>query len=435
MNQPTGTRSTVTLDPRQAEPAPDPLTLPRLLPGDADPGLEAHFARLGPMPGGSPWVIDEVDAAGLRGRGGGGFPTAAKMRAVAGARQCVVVANGTEGEPTSSKDKALLAGSPHLVLDGISIAAETVGASEAILCVDRAASAAIRAVEAAVAERRQVFADRVPVRIETTPSRYVAGEESALVHFLNGGDARPVFVPPRPFERGVRRRPTLVNNVETFAHLALIARFGADWFRSLGTDADPGTALVTVSGAVARPGVYEVPMGIALGEVLRVAGGHGNAQAVLAGGYAGRWIPGAAVAALPLDPTSLKRVGATFGCGAVAVLGAESCGLAETARVAWWMSGESAGQCGPCVHGLPAIAGALDALVAGDRGRKAERQVRRWLEMVEGRGACHHPDGVAGFVRSALDVFAAEIEHHRRHGPCRPSAGVLPTGRSAGGWR
>ena len=192
--------------------------------------------------------------AGLRGRGGAAFPTATKLRAVAGARRSVVVANGTEGEPISGKDKALLAGSPHLVIDGASLAAETVGASEAIICVDAAAPAALEAVRTALAERARVKADHVSLRLEAAPSGYVAGEESALVHWLGGGNPTPTFVPPRPFERGLRGRPTLVNNVETLAHLALIARFGATWYRSLGTDDDPGTTLITLTGDVSRPG-------------------------------------------------------------------------------------------------------------------------------------------------------------------------------------
>ena len=227
------------MNARTALSIPDPRAMPRLLLTDDGPSLDAHFRRWGQLPAGGPLLIDEVERAGLRGRGGAQFPTATKLRAVAAARPSVVVANGTEGEPASSKDKVILVHSPHLVLDGASIAADTVGADEAIVCVDRAADAALSAVGAALAERLATSADRVTFRVQATPSHYVTGEESALVHWLNGGDAKPTFVPPRPFERGVRGRPTLVNNVETLAHLALIARFGADWFRGLGTAEDP----------------------------------------------------------------------------------------------------------------------------------------------------------------------------------------------------
>ncbi len=415
---------------------PDPRQLPRVLPAGTDPGLRAHLERWGPMPDGGVALIEEVERAGLRGRGGAGFPTATKLRTVAAGRRSVVVANGTEGEPVSTKDKSLLMGSPHLVLDGASLAAETVGADEAIICVDTTATGAAHAVRAALAERARVKADRVSLRLETAPNRYVAGEESALVHWLGGGDARPTFVPPRPFERGLRGRPTLVNNVETLAHLALIARFGAAWFRGLGTADEPGTALVTLTGDVSRPGVYELPLGFPLVDLLRAAGEAEFApQAVLIGGYAGTWIPGSVAVALTADTKSLRRAGAGLGCGAISVLGPGQCGLLELARVTRWLAGESAGQCGPCVHGLPAIATAVEALAAGRRDRRLDAQLPRWLDMVDGRGACHHPDGAVRFVRSALAVFATEIHEHRRRGPCRPAPPLLPTPSPAGGWR
>ena len=279
-------------------------------------------------------------------------------------------------------------------------------------------------------------ADRVSLRVETTPSRYLTGEESALVNWLNGAEARPTFVPPRPFERGVHGRPTLVNNVETLAHLALIARFGADWYRGLGTADEAGTVLITFTGEIARPGVYEFPAGIGLLEALQAAGACPHPQAVLVGGYFGVWISGRAMANLTLDSVSLSQAGASLGCGAIAVLGPGSCGLQETAAICCWLAGQSAGQCGPCKNGLPAIADAVDALVAGDRRHHWEKQLRRWLDMVEGRGACRHPDGSARLVRrSALSVFSTEIDQHRRHGPCLARPTVFPIPAVDASWR
>jgi NADH:ubiquinone oxidoreductase subunit F (NADH-binding) len=399
--------------------SPDPRSLPRLLSRDGDPSLDAHLRRWGPTRPGGVGLIYEVERSGLRGRGGAAFPTAKKLRAVAARRRPVVVANGTEGEPASRKDKALLTVSPHLVLDGLGAAAETVGAEEAILCLDRNAHTPIRSVMTALEERRRWGSERIPVRIETTPSAYVVGEESALVHWLNGGDAKPTFVPPRPYEKGVRGRATLVNNVETLAHLALVNRFGADWFRALGTNDDPGTILITVSGDVARGGVYEVPFGCSLREAVNAAGPTQSPQALLIGGYAGVWIASSLATKVTLDSGSLRQANAALGCGVIAALGSESCGLTETASIVDWMANESAGQCGPCVHGLPAIAGALHDLVAGDRRGRAQRQLHRWTDMIAGRGACHHPDGAVRLVKSALNVFQAEIDRHRRLGPCR----------------
>ncbi len=417
-------------------PAPDARSLPRLLSASGDPSLDSHIRKWGSLVGGHLGLIEEVGRSGLRGRGGAAFPTATKLRSVAAGRHSVVVANGTEGEPASGKDKALLVGSPHLVLDGASVAAETVGASEAIICIDRAATTALASLYAALAERRHTHPDRVELRVEATPSQFVSGEESALVHWLGGGDAKPTFVPPRPYQRGVRGRPTLVNNVETFAHLALIARFGAEWYRSLGTADDPGTALVTLTGDVTRPVVYELPLGAPLSEVLASAGwARSTPQGVLIGGYSGVWLPGEVTSTVTLDGVSLSRLGASLGCGAISVIGPNSCGLAEVARVTHWLAGQSAGQCGPCSNGLPAIAATLDALVAGDQNPKRDKRLVRWLDMVDGRGACHHPDGTVRFVRSALNVFADDLDRHRRHGPCDARRAILPVPDLDPSWR
>jgi NADH:ubiquinone oxidoreductase subunit F (NADH-binding) len=413
----------------------DVLTAPhgvaRLLGGAGDPRHAAHLATFGPLPAGVD-VVAAAEQAGLRGRGGAAFPTAVKLAAVARRRRPVVVANGTEGEPLSAKDKTLMATAPHLVLDGVVLAARAVGAREAVVCIERSATRVLGVLEGALGERD----DDVAVTIAATPSRYVVGEESALVHWLNGGDAKPTTVPPRPFERGVHGRPTLVQNVETLAHVALIARFGPSWFRALGTDADPGTALVTAGGGVDRPGVYEVEQGSGLVATLRAAGlPDGPPPPVLVGGYFGAWLAPSVAEAAVLGATALREAGAAFGSGVLWALPPDACGLAETARVAHWFADQSAGQCGPCVKGLPAIAATLDAVVAGRSVPGALEDLRRYAALVTGRGACHHPDGAARLVTSAVTVFADEIDRHARHGPC-PATGrqALPTPRG-GAWR
>jgi len=414
-----------------------PAGLPRLLPTKPVPGLAAHEERFGRLPPCPPDLVEEVRHSGLRGRGGSGFPTGVKFDAVARRRRPVVLANGTEGEPLSAKDKTLLVNAPHLVLDGAVLAAQAVGATEVIVCVERVATGAIAAVEAAVAERRAARLDPIPIRVEGTPSRYVSGEETALVHWLNGGEAKPTLTPPRPFERGVAGRPTLVQNVETLAYVALIARFGPEWFRSIGTVADPGSGLVSVSGGVAHPGVYEVPLGSPLRDLLVTAGvPEAGPRAVILGGYFGSWVTGADAARLDLGVESLATAGASLGCGVVWVLPTSVCGLAESARVARWAAAQSAGQCGPCVYGLADISRAMDALVSGDRSGRAEANLHRWVGMVAGRSACRHPDGAARFVESSLRVFADEIARHRHRGPCDASRSraVLPVPFSEG-WR
>jgi NADH:ubiquinone oxidoreductase subunit F (NADH-binding) len=414
-------------------PAVRAARLPRLLPRRPEGGPASwaeHLARYGAPPS-LGWderrwdgLIAEVGRAGLTGRGGARFPTARKLRAVAAGRDApVVIANGTEGEPASAKDKVLLAREPHLVLDGAVLAAHLVGARQAFVVVHEAVR---EIVDGAAAERRRARCDRIRLKIRTGADRFVGGEASALVNWVGNGVPLPTATPPRVSEQGLDGYPTLVQNVETLAHLALIGRYGAAWFRSLGTTAEPGSMLVTLTGAVHRPGVYETEIGRPVDEVLALAGGAAAPLgALLIGGYFGTWADPETAGALPFSADGLSAVGASPGAGLVAALPADSCGLAETARVARYLADESAGQCGPCVFGLDAIAGVLEDLAAGRSFRPD--LLRRWMGQVDGRGACHHPDGAVRMIRSALRVFGAEIDRHARGwcGGSRP-AGALP---------
>jgi NADH:ubiquinone oxidoreductase subunit F (NADH-binding) len=364
-------------------------------------------------------LIEAVAAAGLRGRGGAGFPTAVKLRAVARARgRKALVVNGTEGEPMSGKDRVLLSLTPHLVLDGIRLAAEAVGARRIVIAVTGAAEAA------ALGDALLARPDLRGVRVAVVPDRYLSGEESALLRALGGGPALPTTVPPRPHERGLGRRPTLVSNAETLAQLALIARHGPDWFRALGPSEHPGSALVTLSGATPRRGVVEIALGTPAAAVA------GTPRALLVGGYHGGWVSGEDAAAMTLDDASLATAGARLGTGVLVALPDDACPVAEVARVVRWLEGESAGQCGPCVHGLGAIAATVEALADGAASVGELHDLRRWCRELPGRGACHHPDGVVRFLRSALDVFADDWDDHRRHGPCdacdRPPVLAVP---------
>lgn len=364
---------------------------------------EEHTAQHGPLPRDTD-VVRTVVASGLRGRGGGAFPTGQKLEAVARRMdRGVVLVNGAEGEPLSKKDKALLRAVPHLVLDGAAAAAAAVGAREIVIALGAGAGDVRASVVTALRERR----DRVRWRVATVPDRFVAGEETALVSCLEGRAAKPTSKPPYPFERGLRGAPTLVQNVETLAHLALIVRRGPVWFRECGTVDEPGSAIVTLSGSVARPGIYEVALGTPVSELLDRAGGSAEgAAAILVGGYFGTWTRDSS---LPLSASS------GLGAGVVLVFPKRACALREVARVARYLAGESAGQCGPCVHGLAAIAGELEGLAEG-RGDRAV--LARWTSELPGRGACRHPDGAARFVTSALSVFDGEIAAHLRHHRC-----------------
>lgn len=417
------------------------ICAPRLLP-PAHEDLEAHLRRYGAIPRASASaVLDEVDLSGLLGRGGAGFPTGRKLRSVAaGAGPAVVVGNGCEGEPASAKDELLLTRTPHLVLDGLQIAARAVGADAAHLLLHKG-SRATASVAQAIAEQRRAGLEEVAARLHCIPGRYVSSEESALVSYLNGGPAKPMFTPPRPYEKGVGKRPTLVSNVETLAHLGLIARRGGAWYRQVGDPDEPGTQLLTVTGAGADRRVLEVETGLPVGEILGLAGlDPQQCQAVLVGGYFGTWVDVDIARPLRLTHAATRAVGGALGAGIVIGLPYDRCGLAETSRVATYLAAHNAGQCGPCLNGLPAVAGALHRLAFGPWDEALGSALSRWLSVVPGRGACRHPDGAVRLVASALTVFAADVARHRRSGPCTAAAapGLLPVPGLAvtqGPWR
>lgn len=413
----------------------------RLLAGPAlelgPESLSDHRARLGRRPIGGEWLVDVVERSGLLGRGGAWFPTHRKWRAVRRLADergpSVVVVNASEGEPLSRKDRLLAETRPHLLIDGAAIVAESVGAGEVVICLSRPSRDVTRSIRRALAERRRDGIREVPIRIAHTQHRYVAGESSAVVRRLSGGQSKPSFSPPHPSERGVLGRPTLVQNAETVAQAALIARYGDAWYRERGTREAPGTGLVTITGNVARPGVYEVDMGSELLAAVTGAGGMVSVPiGLLIGGYFGTWLDADRAARARLAPESVS-----LGCGVIGVLGADACGIREAARIVRFLARESAGQCGPCVYGLRDIAEAMSRLEAGDADHGDLLRIERWSQQVMGRGACHHPDGAIRNVRSALDVFTHDVDRHLTGNAC--AVGGCPTlpppPRRRRGWR
>jgi NADH:ubiquinone oxidoreductase subunit F (NADH-binding) len=364
------------------------------------------------------------------------------MQSVAGRRgPAVVVVNGMESEPASQKDHALLSRVPHLVLDGAVLAAEAVRADAIHVCLPRTKPKLAERVRLAVAERQRSGLGSIHIQVHDLPHHYVSSEETALVRWLNGGEAKPLGGKYRPFQRGVLRRPTLVDNVETLAHIALIARFGPAWFRQAGLPDAPGTMLITVSGAVASPGVYEIEFGTPVGDLLGLASASEDTAAVLVGGYAGTWHDARDIASLPMSPGSLRRVGGSPGAGVLVALPRSACGLRETARVLSYLAGQSAQQCGPCAFGLPSIADDFAQLASGRPGGDVLARLDRRLGVLPGRGACKHPDGAARLAASALSAFAADTSSHARRMPCEPArrgtAAALPIPRpyAAGEWQ
>ena len=386
-----------------------PPTMPRLF-AAAGPTLAENRMCFGELPEiVGPELISKLEAAGLSGRGGAGFPTPRKLAAIRGTKP-VVIGNGAEGEPLSHKDATLLSRAPHLVLDGLQAAADAVNAHKVYLYLHQNAAPA---AEKALDERRAAGIDQHAVTLITAPDTFVAGEESAAIRHVEGGPALPRDRTVVSAVSGVHGRPTLVNNVETLAHIGLIARFGADWFRSVGDAVDPGSMLVTLSGAVADPGVIEVPTGVLLTDLLARAGA-GELRAILVGGYHGTWIPAGALEGLRLSRASLQTVGASPGAGIIHPLPKDVCGLARTAQITEYLAGESARQCGPCRNGLPTLALLLAELASNRVDDALVTEIRRVTGLVDGRGSCRHPDGTARMIRSALVAFASDIEAHRR---------------------
>ena len=396
--------------------------------------FEAHARRLGALPElSADALIEAASLAGLDGRGGGGFPVARKLAATAGAASRpgalppVVVVNGSESEPASRKDRSLLELRPHLVLDGAAAAAHALGAPVAYVQLhdDRAARSVLSAIDQ---RRRRLLADP-EWRVVRGDSGYVAGESSAVVSSIEGTGGLPRFTLLPLAVAGLRGAPTLVQNAETMAQLGLVAR------RVQGDDS-PTSFLVTLAGAVARPGtVLEVTEAVTIGELLSVVGLlTAPPRAVLLGGYSGTWMSGGDAWSAVLRPGSGSAADVSVGCGLVAVLPEGGCGLAATAALAAWLAGESAGQCGPCRIGLPDLGEALGQLASRHGRRRDVVAARRLMQVVDGRGACRHPDGVVRMVRSALEVFSDDIATHVRGRGCGGSTvppWPLPYRRSA----
>jgi NADH:ubiquinone oxidoreductase subunit F (NADH-binding) len=384
--------------------------------------LADHVRRLGSLPSTGHELIETVERSGLLGRGGASFPVAKKWRTVATKSRgsAVVIVNGAEGEPQSRKDRLLMTTRPHLVLDGAFLAARAVHAKQVVIYVGEEHEAARAAMARALSERPEPEG-RLAL-IVSAPNRYVAGTSSAAVHLVGAGIATPTTTPPHPHERGVAGAPTLVQNVESLAHVALIARHGDSWYRSAGRRGASGTLLITMAGAVAGPGVLEVEAGTSVAEAVAMAGGATEpTEAVLVGGYFGAWVDAAQSWDLPLDAATLRARGLSLGCGVIGVLPKSSCGVCATARVMRFLASESSAQCGPCFFGLRALADACDRVAERGTNQDDILRLQRWANEVRGRGACHHPDGAVMFLQSALKTFSAAFAAHPAHWRRQPA--------------
>jgi NADH:ubiquinone oxidoreductase subunit F (NADH-binding) len=359
-------------------------------------------------------LLGDIERSGLLGRGGAAFPMAVKLRAVRdnGRRTdsgTVVLANGEEGEPASIKDRWLLRNRPHLVLDGLRLAAAIVNADRAYVYVSDLESA--RSVETALSELDADALGASRVAVWTVNPGYIAGEETAAVRALNGGPVKPTDKPPRPFQTGVDGRPTLVSNVETLASLPYIQQHGSAAFRSQGTPQSPGTLLVTVTGADRPPGLYEVPHGLPMAELLAL---HGVSSDQIRGALLGGYFAGLLnrdVLDATLDHETFRRLGSGLGCGAISLI-TDDCPVAVAASVLAYFDRENAGQCGSCFNGTAAMAAVGGALRDGVATEEDLTRLRRWSVVLRGRGACATLDAATNVAASLLDQFPQAVQHH-----------------------
>ncbi len=403
---------------------PGTLLLSGPAPSPGSEGLVSHLSRWGTVPG--------IDGAGVRallrasaldGRGGGGFPLIRKVEtALLGGGLPMLIVNASESEPSSRKDRVLCAHRPHLMLDGAALLATALGVDEVVIHLHRASGSPASILEAAISDRRHRGLADPRWRISAGPDRYVSGEASAVAGFVDGGQARPRFTTLPLAVEGPSGRPTVVSNAETVAHLAAIARVGPDAWGSLGASSSPGSRLVTLTGAVPQPGtVLELAGQATIGDALAYQGLTDPPAAVLIGGFAGTWVLGEEAWQTPFTRAALQCLGAQPGCGLIAVLPHGACALTETARIVRYLAGESAGQCGTCVAGLPRLADSCEAIARGSFRRRGIRKMTALADAVLGSGACGHPDAVVRLIRSTLDVFEDDVVRHLAGKPCRAS--------------
>jgi NADH-quinone oxidoreductase subunit F len=411
---------------------------------DAGGGAGLDAARkLGPAA-----TVDEVRASGLRGRGGGGFPTGAKWQGVVSARgdQKYVVCNAAEGEPGTFKDRTLIRRNPYQLIEGVAITALAIGAQEAFICLKASFTAELDRLTRALAEMHEEgLAGDVPIRLVPGPEEYLFGEEKAMLEVIEGKDPLPRLFPPyiqglfssapqmgwTSAERRGRQEtnPTVANNAETLSNVPHILVHGADWFRTMGTPASPGTIVCTVVGDVVDPSVVEVDLGTSLETLIEYGAGGALPGRVLKAAFSGVANPVIPFDqfATPLTYEDLLAIGSGLGAAGFIVFDDSAC-MVEVARLfSRFLYVESCGQCPPCKQGSGEITAALERIEAGGGTDADVELMGSWFRKVTDGARCYLATEEREVISSILRTFPEEFAEHLDVGRCpRPRDLPLP---------
>ncbi|PYS51414.1 MAG: NADH-quinone oxidoreductase subunit F [Acidobacteria bacterium] len=369
-------------------------------------------------------ILEEVADSGLRGRGGAGYPVGKKwaIAAQTPVTPRYIVCNAGEDEPGSFKDRVLLEHRPHLVLEGMILAARAIPAEHAYLYLNETYHDCFQRFTDAVDEAQGAgLLHSLAVSIHGAPTVYVAGEDSAALEVLEGKPPLPRQKPPYPAAAGLFGKPTVVNNVETFANVPSILRSGAAWFRTHGTAESPGTMIFCLGDEMNHPGAYELPLGSSLRHLYEDVGGGlkegKKLKAVLPGGPSCAFLPADRID-VPLDPASLQKAGSSLGCGVMRFYSTETCMVEETLRIAQFFARESCGQCPACRMETNMLSTILDRIHQGKGDTTLYHQFQKILDFNRGKGYCALINMPGPPITSAIRLFQDDFNHHLRHGTC-----------------
>jgi NADH:ubiquinone oxidoreductase subunit F (NADH-binding) len=380
-------------------------------------------------------VIKEVSDARLRGRGGAGFPTGKKWSFT---RECAeephyLVMNGGEDEPGSKKDRVLMENLPHLVIEGVILAAYAIGASKAYLYINANYELAIKSITNALAEAKDagywgenVLGNNFSLDIEITPAphNYVAGEDTAALEVIEGKKAWPRQKPPFPVTVGLFGKPTAVNNVETLANVPPILLHGADWYRGFGTADSSGTMIFSLNEDVNRPGIYELPFGTPLRHLIEACGGGMKGgrkiKAIMPAAPSSAFLAADKIDT-PLDHNSMREAGSALGCGVVKLVPQGSCIVEEVLKISEFFTAECCGQCPACRMETNTLTSLLKKVQQGQGGQAILEQFGKILAFNRGKGFCNLISMPGPPIESALKLFPEDFAAHLSTGKCAAS--------------